>query len=615
MVDLKKRSLVFDIETFTPTGKPDPNQDILRYVGFRLPTGKKLIFHASQREAIQNILSMYPILVGHNIKTRSYNSMDMGYDVKVMERHGYTFKTSSGDRHILVDTQEIIEKRARSMMYLDFGRGQMNLRYLANFFDLPVKKGDFDFRLLAKPMLVGEELREMKEYLEGDLDTTYHLYEYLYDFFSGFMEFMKPDDVNRMKWLTSSSGANAYKIICHQAGLPELYRDNIEGLATVKYKGGFVALPYMDHAEGNIYCIDFASLYPHMFMGGNLYSPVKEGVSGWTGGEVYGVGEDAINGTYDSTPGKIEKTIRRLFNTRVKVKKEMKQYDRNSEEWKTRDRKQLAIKITINTMYGISGSPLFISVYNLTTASDCTAMSRRSIKHAREILNKHGYECLYTDTDSVYVRDPFDNEEGLKSLCKAISKKQIASFNIPIDTHDFEIENKITRMWFFRNDKGKFNKKHYIYELEDGRVKEKGIKIVKGDCSKLAKETYKRFIKPHLLASGDDFFVSPSQLLTWIKSVAEGDYTLLTRRYRVNSITTYKSTSSIQAQIAFKYGPGEHYLVPNIAIGVGKAKHYAKIEELQKALGDRWLDAVIYAPFMNELKNFIHVKDRKRIGK
>ena len=77
-------------------------------------------------------------------------------------------------------------------------------------------------------------------------------------------------------------------------------------------------------------------------------------------------------------------------------------------------KERLAIKILINTIFGISGSPKFKSVYNETTASDITAMGRRTILHARTCLEQKGYECLYTDTDSIFFKDPFGSEYKVK---------------------------------------------------------------------------------------------------------------------------------------------------------------------------------------------------------
>ena len=371
---INENVIIVDCETATPTGKPNPDKDILKYIGIRLPNGTKHIFaHPKHKDKCQKLLDRYRYIANHNWK---------GYDLPIMVRHGYRFKNK-----IYIDTLEVIEKRAKSMMYLDFGMGQKNLKYLCKFFGLAIQKGDFDYSLLRKPFLTPLEFRDLKEYLFLDLDSTFGLFEYLYDFFSGFKELVSRQDVMNFKWLTSSAGAVVYKLICHNAKLPELYGDG----KGVKYPGGFVSQPYIDFIDGDLYCVDWKSLYPHMFMGGNLYSPTDS--VGWSGNELF-----PIKGNYTTDMGVIEKVIQNLYSSRVADKKLMKTVKYGSDEYKNLDRRQLAKKIAINTAYGISGSALFISVYNRTTASDCTLMARCSILNARDTLTKEGYECLYTDT-------------------------------------------------------------------------------------------------------------------------------------------------------------------------------------------------------------------------
>lgn len=622
-MNLLSRCLVMDIETATVGSKPNKEVDKLRYVGFKLPNGKNMVFHYSQKESIQNIISMYPVIIGHNIKDRMYKHFEMGYDVHIMERYGFNFFTKNHKRITFIDTQEIIEKRAKSMMGLDLVLGQFSLKYLSQYFNLKSKKGEFDYNLLQKESLKGEEYILMKEYLESDLNVTYQLFMYLYNFFSGFIEFCKPKDKVTFKWLTSSSGSLAYKIICFQAGLPEVYKKE-SVRARKQFKGGYVSLPERDYASGEIYCVDFSSLYPHMFIGGNLYSKYKpQEITGglfpkendyWDGGEIYGVGKNKIQGKYSRKQGKIESTLKKFYDLRVQIKKDMKKLGKKTDEYKYLNKKQYAIKILINTMYGISGSECFSSVYDLQTASDCTAMARTSIIYARGKLLEHGYDVIYSDTDSAYVVDVFKDKKRLESICRAISKKQINSFNIKIDSHDFEIENKkpFKKMWFFKNDKGRYNKKHYMIQTFDDEIKVKGLKIIKGDCSSLSKKVFKDYIIPHFKASEGDFYITPTKLLQWIKSVAESENKLLEKRYRVNDKSSYKSMSCIQAQISMRYGAGEHYLIDNKYIGAGKNKKKATLKELKRSFGEEWLKAVNLNEYLKELNAFVKPNQRKK---
>jgi hypothetical protein len=57
-------------------------------------------------------------------------------------------------------------------------------------------------------------------------------------------------------------------------------------------------------------------------------------------------------------------------------------------------------------------------------------------------------------------------------------------------------------------------------------------------------------------------------------------------RYNVSGFETYKNKSQLQAQIAKRYGPGIHFLIPNKHYGVGRRKFYCTVGEFkQKKLG------------------------------
>ena len=590
--------VVCDIETGVVGEKPDPKKDILRFVGFRDKKGNKVMLHASEKDKIQMGLNHFKFITGHNFKE---------YDMVVLKRYGFNTRST------IIDTLEIIDKRAKQMMYLDFGIGQKGLRYLLDFFKLSTQKGDIDYDVFKKNSWTNEELKEIEYYLFDDLDGSWDLFYYLYTFFEGFKSFVSPKDVETMKWLTASSGSTAYKVICNIAGLKEEYGED-DGNDEVRYQGAFVALPEQDYAEGNIYCIDYASLYPHMFMGGNLYSPSEEG---WNGSalfpSVHSGSEDHIVGTYSTEMGVIEKTIQKLYNMRTDFKKEMKNYEVGSPEWSKLDAQQLATKIVINTSYGISGNPVFKHVFSLTTAADCTALARMCIKHARRTLTEDGYECLYTDTDSVYVLDPYKDEKRLLELTEEISERERTNMNIYIDSHFFEVEDKIKRMYFFKDDGGEYVKKFYIYVKENDKVVLKGLPIVKGNCSKLSVLTYEKHFKPTIL-SGGDVMVDIDTLTNWVRGIMVDNIETVVKRYRVNSFESYKSPSCIQAQISERYGAGEHYLVPNNYIGVGKGSKKATIDELKEEFGGEWIGKIDIRKYVDELRHFTDPSKRKLIN-
>lgn len=357
-----------------------------------------------------------------------------------------------------------------------------------------------------------------------------------------------------------------------------------------------------------IYLFDFRSLYPSMMIGGNLYSPMTKGEQGWQGSGIYASiyqnERDGIRGKYSRSKGKIEKVIEELFRKRQEVKN-----DKN---------KSLAIKILINSQYGITGCKIFKSVYDLQRAADVTAMARRTTLHAKTVLEEYGYEIVYGDTDSLYVKDHHNNESKLFEIINWIESVQKSSMNIPFDLHSFKLEDRIQCMWFFRDDKGEFVKKKYVYLNTEGKVTLKGLNIKRGSCPLIAKHFFNEIILPKFESKTYKHYTADA-LLKELKAYTIGKETLLQKRYRVKSLDSYKvpdgkdEPNCIGYSISKKYGPGEHWLVINKRIGVGKDKKYATIEELKKKYGDAWIDQVSYEDYMNELKEFIEVSERNKI--
>lgn len=111
--------------------------------------------------------------------------------------------------------------------------------------------------------------------------------------------------------------------------------------------------------------------------------------------------------------------LNHVFNMRSKVKKEMKpfvdflersknvdpndpEYSRNEFEFSCFNSKQLALKVFMNTFYGICGfrnSPFYL----LEVAAGVTSMGQRNIKYAYATVRSLGCEVHYGDTDSLYI--------------------------------------------------------------------------------------------------------------------------------------------------------------------------------------------------------------------
>jgi len=419
MYDDLKQLLVYDLETHVVGAKPDSEVDIIKYIGIRLPNGMKFCYTPNQKDMIQRLISSHRLIGGFNIKKRKVQGMDMGYDNRLMERYGFKFKTFTGQRSIFIDAMEIIEKRAKQMMYLDFPRNKRNLKYLAKFFKLKVQKGDFDYELLKKPFLTGKEYQDMKDYLFGDLDATYYLIEHLYKNFYGMKKHLSLQDQMNMSWLLSPSGTTGYKWFCNVMNKPQDYDDNA---IKAPYRGALMWVNNKISFAKDVYVFDFASLYPNMMIGGNLFTFGDD----WNGSD--SIFEGNITGSFSKEIGEFEKQVIRMFLERKEIKKQMKDVEYKSDEWDRLDKQQLGIKILLNSSYGacfdektevvttkgiknIKDLTYQDKVYSLNLKTDKTEIKpitkTYKYKHTGNMIKmKHrSYDFLITPNHSFYLNE------------------------------------------------------------------------------------------------------------------------------------------------------------------------------------------------------------------
>ncbi|WP_158228647.1 DNA-directed DNA polymerase [Halorubrum sp. C191] len=186
--------------------------------------------------------------------------------------------------------------------------------------------------------------------------------------------------------------------------------------------GGLVLTP-ADGIEEWVGVVDLKSLYPSVIITWNIspetthfYDDMEPGPVPQTidipwlpnadeadGGEF---GHDAIG--FDtmwsdlSTEGLIPKYLRRLFPRRAKFKRLRDENDPEDELYGVYDRKQAAIKVVMNSFYGVMSNNYWrLGQYGLGDA--VTSAARYALWMGKEIAEKRGYETIYGDTDSVLV--------------------------------------------------------------------------------------------------------------------------------------------------------------------------------------------------------------------
>jgi len=250
------------------------------------------------------------------------------------------------------------------------------------------------------------------------------------------------------------------------------------------FKGAFVLEPKKGMHE-NVALFDFRSLYPTIIISHNIDPSTVN--CDCCKGKAKKV-EDTGNWFCEKKTGLIPDVLKRVIETRIELKKRMKQVDEESDEYNELDNKQYALKILANSTYGYMG---YMSArwYSRDCARSVTALGRMYIQNIAKIAEDFGLEPIYGDTDSLFV---VSKEGKISGKVKPFMKK--VNSELP-GIMELEFEGVYKRGVFV-------TKKRYALIDEKDRLKIRGLEFVRKDWSPLAKETQRRVLET-LLKEGD----------------------------------------------------------------------------------------------------------------
>jgi len=195
--------------------------------------------------------------------------------------------------------------------------------------------------------------------------------------------------------------------------------------------------------------------------------------------------------------GVLPKIIEHLVVTRGAVKKEMKKA--KAEKKRQLYAKQWALKIMANAFYGYFGYARS-RLYNLEIANAITATGRKTIQDTKKhIEEKFGYEVVYGDTDSVFVK--LDGGELDEMAKKA---EAIASYVNGLLPEGIELDfEKIFRRFLPLTKKryAAWSFVHGAEKWEDG-IETKGIETVRRDWCPLVGRTVQDIL--NIVLKGED---------------------------------------------------------------------------------------------------------------
>jgi DNA polymerase elongation subunit (family B) len=572
-----KTFLVLDIET----NSQDTNKAQLKWFGgYSADDDKYYLFDYTQKEEIKKLIKEHKYICGFNIKN---------FDNPIIENF---LGEDCFEYKIILDLWECLAPKGRD------GFGKYNKNRLASMGYTNLKnyklktiiqelkldnenKGEIDYDIFKKDTWNKIEQDEIKKYLKQDIVITKKLLEWYFNQFQSLGQLMKKDDARKLKHLKNSIPSVAYAVVCNKAGLPNDFEEQRPDKLK-SYPGGHHINPRWNLVKGNIIEIDFTSAYPHALMMCNLFSPCKDG---WSGNGFY-----SVEGTYNNKEqGKVEKAINEILLERLKAKK-----DNNKP-------KNLSYKLVINSIYGLTGNWKFKSLYNPTTASDCTHIVRTWMKKLAKHLEENGFQCLYGFTDSIFVKIPDNlNKEVLMFLVDNVLQEFKQNVPFPKDTFNVSIEEEIKMIWFVA-------KNCYLFVTKDNEIKYKST-LLNGNTPAIIMKVFEEYIKPKIIKELDINFTETELKEEIIKHLKQ-DISLAGEEYNVGELAGYKVKTSLHYQISNQYGSGKHFLIPNTkGIGVGVGKKYCKAEEFEKNIG---FEDVDISQLIKHLKPFYQTKPKE----
>ncbi len=275
----------------------------------------------------------------------------------------------------------------------------------------------------------------------------------------------------------------------HDRGIlaPNRPRDDERGrrYSQEAYTGGYVYEPEGGLHE-DIALFDFRSLYPTIMVAHNI-SPDTYDLDDCDDPLDVAVPEtDAVHTFCQDAPGFIPDLLEDLVRERYDLKAKLDDLDPDTQAYRDVDTRQNALKILSNAFYGYMGYA-GARWYHRPAAEATTALGRRYIQETIETAEEMGFEIVYGDTDSVFIKGDDARE-------RADAFQERVNAELP-EFMELEFEGFYPRGLFTSTDAGEGAKKKYALRAADGTTKIVGFEQVRRDWSPVARKTQEQVIE------------------------------------------------------------------------------------------------------------------------
>lgn len=442
------------------------------------------------------------IIVGYNTDL---------YDMPILRERAKKLKVNLGP--LSIDNSGItLSKRARFTTARLIGRVHLDIfNFVFNILSPILQSEQLTLKNVASELLgdtklemeyediiqawdKGHEMDKLARYCLKDSELVYKLTEILLPDIEELTKLTGQSlfDTSRMpysqlvEWYYIKRAKRQKRVIPNQ---PKF--DEIKARQQITYEGGFVKEPEAG-LHKNIAVVDFASLYPSIIATYNISIETlnchccKE-----TG---YKVPEFSY-WFCKNKRGFESQAVEELLKERLKLKRQLKNLDPNSHEYLALDTKQRALKTIINASYGYYAYPAS-RWYSKECAESIAAIGRYWIREVLKRAESNGFHAIYGDTDSAFLKFG-TNKKELEKFIDEINQELPGMMRL--DLEDYYIKGL-----FVPKETGGTAKKRYALLDEKGKLKIRGLEIVRRDLSKYARQTQQEILKLCLIDEAVD---------------------------------------------------------------------------------------------------------------
>ncbi|KAL2264030.1 hypothetical protein VTK26DRAFT_3334 [Humicola hyalothermophila] len=284
--------------------------------------------------------------------------------------------------------------------------------------------------------------------------------------------------------------------------------DGAEGKKKDKYKGGLVFEPEKGLYDKFVLVMDFNSLYPSIIQEFNICFTTVDRTS---------LSDDDEEAVPKVPTGKdtgiLPDLLKKLVDRRKAVKRLMKDKNATPEQLATWDIRQLALKLTANSMYGCLGYTKS-RFYARPLAVLTTSKGREILRSTKELAESMSLEVIYGDTDSVMINANVDNvADALR-----VGREFKAEVNKRYRLLEIDIDNVFRRILL------QAKKKYAAINLVEvggkfvEKMEVKGLDMKRREYCPLSREISKRILDEIL--SGDDTEVSVQRVHEYLREIS-----------------------------------------------------------------------------------------------